>query len=197
MIVYTLLPDRANKKTFVMCRGNDLKKIGDFDTGKKKVGSWAPPGIEWFDDDGRNLDKYKDPDISYISSDPSSLTVNPRAHDLIAPVVKGAAELLPIPFNDETWYLLNVFNQVKALDKANSRYKIYSTGEVGWLIKPAFLADKVPHNKLFKIRENPARIYFAEHHSGNNENNFKNIVEKNNLFGIKFVKVWEDQEHTG
>ncbi len=175
-----------------MCRGNDLEKIDDFDTGKKKVGSWTPPGIEWFDDDGRNLDKYKDPDISYISSDPSSLTVNSRTRDLIAPAIKGVAELLPIPFNNETWYLLNVFNQVNALDKANSRYKIYSTGEVGWLIKPAFLADKVPHNKLFKIPENPARIYFAEHHPDDNKNNFKKMVEKNNLFGIKFVKVWEN-----
>ncbi len=103
------------------------------------------------------------------------------------------AELLPVPFENETWYLLNVFNQVNALDKANSRYKIYSTGEAGWLIKPAFLTDKMPHNKLFKIPENPARIYFAEHYpADDNENNFKKIVEKNNLFGINFVKVWEN-----
>jgi len=36
MIVYTLHSDRANKKTFVMCRGNDLEKIDNFDTGKKR-----------------------------------------------------------------------------------------------------------------------------------------------------------------
>jgi len=190
MIVYTLHSDKANKKIFVMSNDYKLKKISDFDTGKKKADNWNPPGIRWFNDDGRNLDKYKDPDISYIS-DSSSLIVNPRMHDLIALVVNDVTELLPIPFNREIWYLLNVFNQVKALDKANSRYKIYSTGEIGWLIKPAFLADKTPHNKLFKIPENPARIYFAEHHPDDNENNFKNIIEKNNLFGIKFVKVFE------
>ena len=45
---------------------NRVGDIEDFDTGVKKTGSWMPPSIEWFDDDGRNLDKYKDPDISYI-----------------------------------------------------------------------------------------------------------------------------------
>jgi len=192
MIVYTIHPDRANKKTFVMCRGNKLENIDAFDTGKKKTGGWNPPDIEWFDDDGRNLAKYKDPDISYISSDISSLTVNSHTRDLIAPAVTDVAELLPIPFDNETWYLLNVFNQVKALDKANSQYKIYSTGKVGILIKPAFLADKVPHNKLFKIPENPARVYFAEYQPDDSENNFKHIIEKNKLFGVEFVKVWEN-----
>jgi len=191
MIVYTLLSDKANKKIFVMSGDYKLQKISDFDTGKKKADNWNPPGIRWFDDDGRNIDKYKDPDISYIS-DSSSLIVSPHTHSLIMSSVSDVAELLPIPFNNEIWYLLNVFNQVKALDKANSQYKIYSTGEVGWLTKPAFLADKTPRNKLFKIPDNPGRIYFAEHRPDDNENNFKNIIEKNDLFGIKFVKVWEN-----
>ncbi len=169
---------------------NRAGDIEDFDTGVRKAENWVPPSIEWFDDDGRNLDKYKDPDISYIS-DSSSLIVSPHTHGLIASAVNDVAELLPVSFENKTWYLLNVFNQVNALDKANSRYKIYSTGEVGWLIKPAFLVDKVPHNQLFKIPENPARIYFTEHHPDNNKDNFKKIVEENNLFGIKFVKVWE------
>ncbi len=167
-----------------------LQKISDFDTGKKKADNWNPPGIRWFDDDGRNIDKYKDPDISYISH-PGSLIISPRTHNLITPVVNDVAELLPISFNNETWYLLNVFNQVSALDKANSQYKIYSSGKVGWLTKVAFIADKVPYNKLFKIQENPARIYFAEHHQDDDENSIKNIIEENNLFGIKFVKVFE------
>ncbi len=166
-----------------------LQKIRDFDTGEKKAGNWNPPGIEWFDGGGRNLEKYKDPDISYISHR-GSLIISPRTHDLIDSMVNDVAELLPLPFNDETWYLLNVFNQVDALDKENSRYKIYSTGKVGWLIKPAFFAEKLPRNKLFKTPLYPA-IYYSEDHSDNNKNNFKKIVEENNLFGIKFVKVWE------
>ncbi|VAW60641.1 hypothetical protein MNBD_GAMMA11-360 [hydrothermal vent metagenome] len=190
MIVYALHPDSANKKIFVMPDEYKLQKISDFDTGKKKEDNWNPPGISWFNDDGRNIDKYKDPDISYISH-PGSLIISPRTHDLIAPVVNDVAELLPVSFDNETWYLLNVFNQVSALDKANSQYKIYRSGKVGWLTKVAFLADKVPHNKLFKIPENPARIYFAEHHEDNDESSIKNIIEKNNLFGIKFVKVFE------
>lgn len=194
MIVYTINPGDDIKKTFVMPPVGSKNRVGDiddFDTGVKKVNNWTPPSIEWFNDDGRNLDKYKDPDISYISL-PSSLIVSPHTQELIAPAVNDVAELLPIPFNDETWYLLNVFNQVKALDKESSRYKIYRSGRTGWLIKAAFLADKLPHGKLFMIPENPTRIYFAEHHLDDSEDNFKNIVERNNLFGIEFIKVWEN-----
>jgi len=193
MIVYSLQLDENITKTFVMPPVGSKHRAGDiedFDTGVKKTDTWVTPGIKWFDEDGRNLDKHKDPDISYISH-AGSLIISPRTHDLIAPLVNDVAELLPVSFDNETWYLLNVFNQVTALDKANSQYKIYSSGKVGWLTKAAFLADKVPHNKLFKIPENPARIYFAEHHQDNDENSIKNIIEKNNLFGIKFVKVFE------
>jgi len=182
MIVYTIHSNGANKKIFVMPPVGSKNRVGDiedFDTGVKKAEGWMPPSIKWFDDDDRDLNKYSDPDISYIS-DSSSLIVSPHTHDLIAFTVNDVAELLPVSFGNKTWYLLNVFNQVRALDKANSHYKIYSTGEVGWLISPAFLVDKLPHNKLFKIPENPARIYFSEHHPDDNENNFK------------FVKVWED-----
>jgi len=194
MIIYVLHPDKTNEKTFVMPPVGHSDRVGDiddFDTGIKKADNWKPLAIKWFDEGGRNLDKYKDPDISYISG-PSNLIVSPHTHDLMGSAVNDVAELLPLSFKKETWYLLNVFNQVKAMDKANSRYKIYSTGEVGWLIKPAFLADKVPHNKLFKIPEDPAKIYFAEHHPDDSDNNFKNIVERNKLFGIKFVKIQED-----
>ncbi|MCF6254869.1 MAG: hypothetical protein L3J98_06110 [Gammaproteobacteria bacterium] len=178
------------EKTFVMPDEYELQRIRDFNTGEKKSGNWNPPSIEWFNDGRRNLDRYKDPDISYISG-PSNLIVNPHTYELIASAVSDVAELLPLSFDDKVWYLLNVFNQVDALDKENSRYKIYSTGEVGWLIKPAFFPKKVPHNKLFKIPEDPAKIYFAEHHPDDSKNNFKNIVEKNNLFGIEFFSIWE------
>jgi len=193
MIVYSVLPDMANEKTFVMSPVGHRDRVGDiddFETGIKKADNWIPPSIKWFDEDGRNLDKYKDPDISYISHR-GNLIVSPCTYELITPAVNNVAELLPLSFNDEVWYLLNVFNQVDALDKANSRYKIYSTGKVGWLIKPAFFANKLPHNKLFKIPSSVA-IYYSEHHPYDSDDNFKNIVERNKLFGIEFKKVWED-----
>ncbi len=189
MIIYALEPDRSNKKRFVMSDDYPLQKIRDFDTGEKKADNWNPPSIRWFGDDGRDLSKYKDPDISYIH--PGSFIVNQHTHNLIAHAIGDVAELLPIPFNNETWYLLNVHNQVDAMDKANSHYKIYRSGKVGWLIKPAFFTDRVPQNKLFKIPEDPASIYYAECQSDGDKNNFVRIIEKNNLFGVEFQKVQE------
>ncbi|PCI11846.1 MAG: hypothetical protein COB71_11055 [Thiotrichales bacterium] len=193
MIVYSIQTDKANKKIFVMPPMNNKNRVGDiddFDTGIKKSGNWVPPSVEWFDDDGRDLNKYKDPDISYISV-PSSLIVSPYTQELIAHAVKDVAELLPIPFNNEAWYLLNVHNIIDAVDKENCKYNIRRNGEIGRMLKVAFFAEKIPHAKLFTVPEKRSTYYFAEHHPDNSENNFKHIVEKNNLFGIEFVKVWE------
>ncbi len=100
-------------------------------------------------------------------------------------------EILPIPFNDEAWYFLNIFNQVNAFDEAHALYEIDDSGKRCWLKKPAFFPNKVPHAKLFKIPEDPARIYYAEHYPDDNPNTFKNVLEQNKLFGIK-LKVSQE-----
>ncbi len=199
MIVYVVSLDyEANKKTFVTTldpldhiSGKVKSRIDQFDcNGQKKAANWNPPAIEWDDDDGLNLDRYKDPDIT--DNPARSFILGPRAAELLRPVISDVAELLPIPFQGETWYFMNVFNQVKgAMDKENSRYAIYDTGERGWLEKPAFFADKVPHAKLFIIPESPGRFFYAEHQPDDNPNTFKNVVEKNKLRGIRFGKAWE------
>ena len=136
MIVYGVDFDYANKKRFVTTldpldhmSGEVESRIQEFDcTPYKKADRWSAPAIRWYDDDGRKLDKYKDPDISYIF--PGSFILAPRAAQLLRPAVGDVAELLPMPFQGETWYFMNVFNQIDAVDKAKSRYKIYQSGKV-------------------------------------------------------------------
>ena len=200
MIVYVVSLDyEANKKTFVTTldpldhiSGKVKSRIDQFDcNGQKKAANWNPPAIEWDDDDGLNLERYKDPDIT--DNPARSFILGPRAAELLRPVISDVAELLPIPFQGETWYFMNVFNQVNALDKANCRYRIYHDGTVSpsWIEKIAFSPEKIPHAKLFTIPESRASLYYAEHHPDDNPNTFKNVVEKNKLLGIRFGKVWE------
>jgi hypothetical protein len=199
MIVYVVSLDyEANKKTFVTTldpldhiSGKVASRIDEFVcTVEKKAGRWNPPAIEWDDDDGRNLDRYKDPDIT--DNPARSFMLGPRAAELLRPVISDVAELLPIPFQGETWYFMNVFNKIDAVDKANSRYKVYSTGRIGPVEKIVFSPEKIPHAKLFTIPESRAELFYAEHHPDDNPNTFKNVVEKNKLFGIRFGKVWEN-----
>jgi len=198
MIVYSVFPDDANKKSFVREENLwDLTLAGKtsafpddifWSQPRQKTADWHPPGIRWYDDDGHNIQRYKDPDIAEI--DLTSYLLGPRAAELLRPVISDVAELLPVPFQGETWYFMNVFNQIDAVDKVNSRYMVYSTGRIGGVEKIVFLADKVPHATLFTLPETPS-IYYAEHHPDDNPNTFKGVVEKNKLFGIRFGKVWE------
>ena len=202
MIVYGVFHDSANKKIFVPSveprawlehvKGNYSSfRSEEFDyTVEKKAAHWNSPALKWYDGDRRKLHKYKDPDIT--QSPAYTYILGPRAAKLLRPVIDDVAELLPIPFQGETWYFMNVFHQVNAMDKENSQYKTYSTGEKGWLEKPAFFADKVPHAKLFIMPEAPGRLYYAEHHADPSPNTFKNIVEQNKLFGVVIEKVWEN-----
>ncbi len=192
MIIYSLTIDANNHKIFVMPPlDSRVGDIDDFDTGIKKADNWIPPCIKWYEENNSNIEKYKDPDISLISH-PGSLILSPNTANIVKTVINDVAELLPVSFNNETWSLLNVYNVIDAVDKPNCQYKIRKNGKVGRLKKLAFFPDKIPHAKLFKVPENPASIYFAEHHFNDSENNFKNIIEKNKLFGIKFIKVWEN-----
>jgi hypothetical protein len=198
MIIYNIRADRANKKILVYEEDNLVLLSGkstiDRNTfrcvGERKEKNWNPPKLEWFDDDGRNLDKYRDPDITYISM-AANLLVNQTTKELLSPVVTDVAELLPVSVGKETWFFLNVFNQIDAMDKAGSEYKIYRDGSVGYLQKAGFFPSKVPHAKLFTVAEDPARIYYAEHHPDNDPGTFKNILEQNKLFGIKLEKQQE------
>ncbi len=198
MIIYGLYIGVTEEKTFVYCEPNSVLLAGkskiDRNTflcrGNKKVDNWNPPLIEWFKDDGRDLSKFRDPDIAYIFGS-SSFLINPKRIELLRPTIENEAELLPVPFNGGNWYFMNVFNHINALDKAKSRYKIYSSGKVGPLQKAIFLPEKLPHAKLFMIPERPSRIYYAEHYPDDNPNTFKNVLESNNLYGIALDPVQE------
>ncbi|MBI3562546.1 MAG: hypothetical protein HY080_12615 [Gammaproteobacteria bacterium] len=201
MVVYELVPpaNLNDIKTLVLQESNAVLLAGKstippsvFDcTGQKKAHDWRPPAIRWYDDDGPNRNKYRDPDIARIVS--MAWVLSPTTATLLRPVISDVAELLPLPFNDETWYFMNVFNQINdALDREHSKYKIYRSGEVGYLLKPGFFADKVPHAKLFTMQEAAPSIYYAEHHPDDNPHTFKNVVEKNELFGLALMKIWEN-----
>lgn len=197
MIVYGVFPDYSRKKQFVTTlnpldhiSGKVESRVDEFDcTPERKADHWNPPAIKWYDGDHRKLDKFKDPDIA--KSPAYTYILGPRAAELLRPVVIDVAELLPILFQEETWYFMNVFNRIDAVDKAKSHYKIFSSGKVGPVEKIVFSTEKLPHAKLFTIPESPSELFYAEHHPDDNPNTFKNVVETNNLFGIKIEKVWE------
>jgi len=156
MIIYSLSLDPENKKIFVLEERNisllegksDINVLDTFiSRGKKKADHWHPPTIKWFDDDGRDLDKYKNPDISYFGSS-ASLIFSPHASSLVKKSVCGMAELLPVLFENEAWCLLNIYNLIEVVDRPNCQYKIRKNGKIGRLLKLAFLPDKVPLNYL-------------------------------------------------
>lgn len=192
MIIYRLNIDTDIKKIFVRT-GEMLSLVKKLKAGirpdpfehnsEKKGANWNPPDLRWYDDDGRNINKYKDPDISYLDMS-GRLIFSPHSTELMKKEVSDVAEFLPVLANNNIWYYLNVFNLIDAYDLENSKYKIYSDGEKGYLLKPAFFPNKVPHAKLFVNQGNSTSIYYAEHHSDNNPSTFKNMLEKNNLSGI-------------
>jgi hypothetical protein len=104
MIVYCVYSDDTNKKMFVYAEDMAILLAGKstipqgifYCTGEKKAADWHSPALEWFDGDGLNLDRYKDPD--FAQNPAYSYILGPRAAELLRPVISDVAELLPIPF---------------------------------------------------------------------------------------------------
>lgn len=122
------------------------------------------------------------PDIAYWA--PGSLVINPRATEILKPHFEAEAEFLPVTVEGEKgWTILNVTNMQDILDKANSRYHIYSDGTVGRMKAAAFFRDKIENGKLFRVTGLTSYFYTSD-----SPGSFKEIVESKELTGLEFTK---------
>lgn len=99
-----------------------------------------------------------------------------------------AGELLPVPYKEQTFSLLNITQCIECLDAERSEWQeMKSTGRKR-LRKPFLRADRMCASTLFKSAHSPLEIYCIEY-SGDPEEEFKASVEHHKLKGLVFEEV--------
>ena len=144
----------------------------------RSIANWQPPEITLAtEEENQGL---KIPDIGHTL--PGSLVFSARADELLSDYLLPYGQIYPFTCDGKTWFYYNPTLVIdNALDIANSQ--TYGT-ETKVIVKAAFFKDRLPkESAIFKVPETKAAVtYFNDV----GEVNFKSIVEKRNLTGLRF-----------
>jgi Immunity protein family (Imm11) len=89
------------------------------------------------------------------------------------------------------FYVYNVTYCVDVLDKRKCRYEYPKDPDYkGDIVKFAFQADRIGEHTLFKLADVPVDIFCVERTSDPEDEEFKALIEANELKGIRFELVW-------
>lgn len=134
-----------------------------------------------------SLSKYKDEidkpigDVSSIST--SSYIINEKAYKVLYPYLKSHSQIFKINNNGTIFYVINVTDIIDCLDYDNSEIKYFSSSNrVMDIEKYVFHSEKLKKATIFKLPEFPKGISYATEE-------FKKVVEENNIIGFKFKEL--------
>jgi hypothetical protein len=114
--------------------------------------------------------------------------------EFLVGVIDPITELLPLEFEGERWWVINVLRCINALNLAESdipghRAKLRGPGGD----KYVFYDYRLPECPLFKIPETMVNQILMVHGNIHEDYDLKNICERHGLTGLKFVELWRNE----
>lgn len=160
-----------------------IEKIQSFD-GRKQSVIWTPVKVV-------RLEPEKKLGLSDAPGFYSHIPVfSKKAKDILEDCIFDSVELLPMINEEKEYWAVNI---TKILDCINYEKSIYKTFPDGKRIlrfeKYFFNEKKLVNENIFKIKDKPLAAAFVS-------DEFKDIVEFNNLTGFKFNLVWDSETST-
>lgn len=156
-----------------------VEVIHSFD-GREKLKNWIPIKV-----------KRMEPEKNLILSDaPGFLfpVFSEKALGCLYPLIKNYVEVLPLEFEENNYFGINIINVLDAIDYKKSDYKTFRDGKRIMVFKKyAFLPYVVRNMPIFKITDEKTRYAFVS-------SKFKKIVQDNGLTGFKFELVWDSEK---
>ena len=144
----------------------------------------------WEEIDLKKHSEGESADIYSIASDLTYLVLNKHAAEVLSDLLVDKVELLPVFYNNEKYYIINVLNILECIDLKNSIADKY-----GGFDKVEFIEDKVTRQHIFKtlsydynIQSDP--IISVETYVSDE---FKQRVEKSGLKGFYFRLAWSSE----
>jgi hypothetical protein len=123
--------------------------------------------------------------------------IDSKVREVLSPILDNTCELLPfLPYEGETFFLMNVLECVDCLDKQKTQWTTAPrTGErisPGSIKEYYFNRERFSDSTLFKIPEQKTTKFLALTGMNDAGSEFKTIVEREGLTGLKFEEIWSD-----
>lgn len=180
MKIYEYISD-GDRFNYFITDQKYYEKKNSVGRGESLIRSWDPLPVRNFFGEKEGLFPEKISDFpSLIMGDP---VFSEQAWRIFEPIIGSYTEPLPLITVEGKYYALNILNIIDALDKENSQISYNKvTGRVSRVFKHVFNTDKIKDQLIFKVPETKGlEVYVSEE--------FKKIVEKNNLKGLDFSNV--------
>ena len=156
-----------------------FEEIISFD-GRKHLENWKPLSV-----------KRMEPEKGLELGDAPGFTLMPvlseRAVNCLLPLIRENVEILSLGFDEGEYFGVNTITVLEALDYGKSEYRTFRDGKRIMVIEEyVFIAEKVKDVPIFKIVDEKERRGFVS-------DEFKRIVEENELKGFKFELAWDSE----
>lgn len=157
--------------------------------GTRQLETWEPLRV-WYDptefEEGLGM-------ANFPSWSAATVVCDVKAKEIVRELIEDHVELLPLAYYPSfeekaihsNYYAINVLQILDCLDFERSEFtRFKSTGGIRSIVKYEFRANCIGGIPIFKLPIlNSIRTFVTDE--------FKQLVEDNNLTGLKFRKVWE------
>lgn len=145
--------------------------------GKSMKDVWIPPKV--------TIQKHKETaDIQGFFG--GYHAINQRGIDVLKEYFHGTTELLPLNYEKEPYFIINVVDLVDCVDYEKSIVTRFDSGRIMGFEKYVFIEEKIKDKHIFKIIDEPERAPFVS-------DTFRNRVMDSGLTGFRFIEVWDSE----
>lgn len=111
-----------------------------------------------------------------------------RALECLFPLIGNNIEVLPLDFEENEYWGINIVTVLDAIDYEKSIYKTFRDGKrIMCFNRYSFLPKVVENVPIFKIIDEKTYFAFVS-------DEFKKVVEDNKLSGFRFELVWDSEQ---
>jgi hypothetical protein len=184
MKVYRVEADVNNYQSFLLEDAElALSEMLNFD-GTAKSDKWEPPAVYILKP---KLKLGHFPDLFATAS----IVVDEVALDALHDLLEWSGELLPLPFENKLYHVVNVTGCFNALDTRRTRWR-YEKGRPP-IDRYAFHRKRLTETPLFKIPETCKSEMLTCEGLNDPEHEFKGRVEQLGLKGLIFEELWSSE----
>lgn len=176
MKVWILDCDVDSFENLIICDESCNNLLKTFN-GEEKKDEWTPISV-------RKM--YGDREFSNTPGLAPHIPVfDTKAVSELSCILKNEVEILPLHFENGTFYAINVIDVLDCIDYKKSDYKTFRDGKrIMRFTKYSFIESIIKKHNIFKIKDEPLKRPFVS-------DEFKNIVQSSGLIGFKFELAWE------
>lgn len=176
MKIWELYADANNYENFGFAYENDLDNYMESDLIGQEFGN------EWVPFEVSVIEKRKKGDCpSFTGGD---LIFSEKAVKALGDLLKDNVEVLPLLYDKEKYYLINVLQLLDCVDYEKAEVIRFDSGDIMLFTRYAFKPESVRNINIFKIVDMPKCNVFVS-------DEFRNKVLESGLKGFSFEEVWD------